>query len=291
MADKASWHLRQGEEIVPGRATVKRLGGGALAEVYLASDDRLLSTVVVKLLRPDQLDDGSRRKLRGEADILRTLNHPMIPRLIDADLKGERPHLAIEHIEGPRLSTLIRRYGPLSVEQIVPLALEVCSALHYLHGRGYVHLDVKPGNIMMSTQPRLIDLSVARRVERAAALREPVGTDAYMAPEQCDPTRQAGPGTPADVWGMGVSLFEAATLRRPFPPGDEHERFPQLRLAPEPPPQQLPPILRELLLSCLRGDPDARPSAGDASELLEPLVAALPRRPALGRMRPRLTRS
>ncbi|MGH3442767.1 MAG: serine/threonine-protein kinase [Nitriliruptorales bacterium] len=290
MTDKASWDLLGGDEIVPGRTAVKRLGGGTLAEAYLASDDRLLSTVVVKLLRPDRLDDRSRQKLREEADVLRALNHPMIPRLVDADPDGERPHLALEHIEGPRLSTLLRRYGPLSIEQIVPLAIELCSALHYMHGRGYVHLDVKPGNIVMSTRPRLIDMSVARPVERAAALREPVGTDAYMAPEQCDPTRGEGLGTPADVWGTAVTVFEAATGQRPFPPGDERERFPQLRLSPEPPPPSLPSILGELLASCMRREPGSRPSAGEASAVLEPLVAALPRRPVLGNMRPRLTR-
>ena len=87
----------------------------------------------------------------------------------------------LEHLDGPRLSTLARRYRVI-VEQLLPLALELCSALHYMHGKGLLHLDVKPRNVVMSGRPRLIDLSVAAPVDAVTSFTRPVGTDAYMAP-------------------------------------------------------------------------------------------------------------
>src|ERR671914_292309 len=88
-------------------------------------------------------------------------------RSFGAQLGGERPHLVLEHIEGPRLSTLMRRYG-MSLEQLLPLALNLCSVLHYLAHAGVVHLDVKPSNVIMGGEPRLIDLSIARTLDELA---------------------------------------------------------------------------------------------------------------------------
>src|SRR5205807_1225938 len=83
----------------------------------------------------------------------------------------------------------LQRQGPL--DEVLPLALHMCSALHYLAAEEVVHLDVKPLNIIMGPQPRLIDLSLARTVAQASGMTGPVGTTAYMAPEQCRPG-QAG---------------------------------------------------------------------------------------------------
>ena len=120
--------------------------------------------------------------------MLRALAHPMLLRSYGAQLGGERPHLVLEHIEGPRLSTLMRRYG-LNLEQLLPLALNLCAVLHYLAHERVVHLDVKPSNIIMGGEPRLIDLSIARRLDELHELRSPVGTDLWMPPEQRDVER------------------------------------------------------------------------------------------------------
>ncbi len=98
----------------------------------------------------------------------------------------------LEHLDGPTLDELLAQGGPLAIEQLLPLGLHVASALHYLAGEGIVHLDVKPSNIVMGGPPRLIDLSVARTLHQAAALRSPIGTDAFMAPEQCEPDGRLG---------------------------------------------------------------------------------------------------
>ncbi len=94
-----------------------------------------------------------------------------------------------------------------------------------------VHLDVKPANIIMSGPPRLIDLSVAMSADDAAVLNRPIGTDGYMAPEQCDP-RSFGPVTPAaDVWGLGATLYRAAVAESPYPEAGPRLRRPPASLA------------------------------------------------------------
>ena len=267
---------------------MRPLGGGRRYEAYLAWDDGLHALVAVKILRPDRVgDDASLAGLRGEIDVLGRLSHPVIVRAFDAVSEGPRPHVVLEFLDGPRLSTLVRRYGVVP-EQLLPLALQMCSALHYMAGRGVVHLDVKPRNIIMAGPPRLIDLSVARRVEEVPAITSPIGTDAYMAPEQCVPERFGEIGPPADVWGLGVTLYEALAARSPFPSPDEAgARHPQVEAAPAPFPdrRRVPPAVGDAVLSCLAPEPEARPTAAELAAAIEPLVDALPR-PRLGMFRP-----
>jgi serine/threonine protein kinase len=220
-------------------------------------------------------------------EVLGRLSHPVIVRAFDAVTDGPRPHVVLEFLDGPRLSTLLRRYGVVP-EQLLPLALAMCSALHYMAARGVLHLDLKPRNIIMAGPPRLIDLSVARRVEEVPAITSPIGTDAYMAPEQCLPERFAEIGPPADVWGLGVTLYEALAARHPFAAARRQGvRHPQLEAAPEPLPdrRRITPELADAVLSCMAPEPSARPAAAELARTLEPLVDALPR-PRLGMFRP-----
>lgn len=290
--ERPSWRLGEGEEIAPGRATLKSLGGGSLYEVYLVWDERLHAICVAKLLRPDQVEDQhALRELRAEAKIIEKLAHPVIVRGFDAVLDGGHPHLLLEHLEGPSLRRLIKRGGPLPLQQLLPLALSLAGALHYMAGEEIVHLDVKPENVIMGVPPRLIDLSIARGVERARRVTKPRGTDAYMAPEQCDPERlSALIGPPSDVWGLGATLHHALSGARPFPRkrGARHSddplaRFPQLAARPEPLPSRVPAGLRELIESMLDPDPASRPSAAEVAAALEPLVAELPSKLTLSR--------
>jgi eukaryotic-like serine/threonine-protein kinase len=281
---KASWAFAEGDEIVPGRQAVRLLGGGRRYEAWLGWDGRLRALVVAKLLRPDQADDpAARRTLAREAAMLTRLAHPLLVRSFGADAEGERPHLVLEFVEGPRLSTLIRRFG-LILEQVVPLALNLCSALHYLAEEGVVHLDIKPRNIIMAGSPRLIDLSVAHGLDELDSLSGAVGTDAYMAPEQCDPARYGEIGSPSDVWGLGVTVHEAFTGELPYPRPSADQPHPQLAHPPRIA-DGVPPKLKPLLTSCLEAGPGDRPTAGELGDALEPFVAALPA-PRIGRFRP-----
>ena len=277
--------------IATGLHALRHLGGGHRFEVYVAFSDRLHSIVVAKLVRPHLVDDErTLAGLRAEAAMLGRLAHPAILRAFGGDLGGARPHLVLEHVEGPRLSTLIRRYGPLAPDQLVPLGIQLCSALHYLRAERVVHLDVKPANVIMSGPPRLIDLSVALDTDDAAALREPLGTDSYMAPEQCDPAGLGPVGVNADIFGLGVTLYRAATGERPFPVGDPQAtgvaRWPQLGQAPAPPERSLPGTLVSAILACLEPDPGSRPAPAEIGSELEALLGEQPK-PRLAPLKPR----
>jgi serine/threonine protein kinase len=290
-SDHASWELEQGDPIAPGRTVLKGLGGGSRFEVFLVWDARMHAICVAKLLRPDQAEDErALRELAGEAELLGELAHPVIVRGFDAVLEGEHPHVMIEHLEGPSLRRLLRRGGALPPEQLLPLALNVAGALHYMEQAGFVHLDVKPDNVVMGVPPRLIDLSIARSLERAAKTRGPLGTDGYMAPEQC--VRDAGDpiGPPADVWGLGATLHHSISGERPFPrpkearrDPDPDVRFPQLHSPPVPLPDHVAPDVAELIEDMLEPDPADRPTAAEVAERLEGPIARQPSRARLGR--------
>jgi eukaryotic-like serine/threonine-protein kinase len=255
-----AWNFTEGDELAQGLRAVRLLGGGRRYEAHLAWSDHLRALVVAKVVRRDRVDDpGALEGLRREAHLLRDLAHPHLLRSFGAMTDGPRPHLVLEHIEGPRLSTLLRRYG-MSVEQLLPLALNLASVLHYLAREGVVHLDVKPSNIIMGGEPRLIDLSVARRLDELHELRSPVGTDLWMAPEQRDVERFGEIGPASDVWGLGATLRAAMPDRVPAPVGDA-------------------------FADCLAPLPADRPTADELARALEPMVDALPA-PRLGRFRP-----
>lgn len=287
---RPTWGLEEGDAIAPGRTVLRPIGGGRRYEVFLVWDDHRLAVMVAKVLRPDEASEPAAvRELEREAGLLARVAHPVVVRGYDAVVGGPFPHLLTEHLEGPTLQSLLDRHGPVGLEQLLPLAMHVAAALHYLAAEGLVHLDVKPDNIVMGAPPRLIDLSVARTVEQAARLERPTGTDAYMAPEQCAP-RPRGAGPPADVFGLGATLHHAISGARPFPradgarePGDAAGRFPQLVRDPEPLPRRTPAPVAQLVSAMLARDPAARPTAAQVAGALEPVVAELPRRLVLGR--------
>lgn len=278
----SSWELREGDAITDELTAVRRLGGGATYDAYLAFDEVTWGPVVAKVVRPDLVEDApSLRGLRREAAALAAVSHPVVVRALRACPDGPRPHLVLENLDGPRLSSLLRRGGRLQPQQYLPLGIELASALHYLRHLGWVHLDVKPSNTIMGAPARLIDLSVARRVEDAARLTHVIGTDRYLAPEQADPVRLGGPGPAADVWGLAATMFEAVAGHRPFRDGDPAAddpgaRHPQVVEEPRRLPDDVPGAVREVLLAGLSRDPACRPEPREVSEALEPVLASLP---------------
>jgi serine/threonine-protein kinase len=293
--EQSHWGFAEEDEITPGRTAIKLLGGGFRFEAYLAWDERLRSLVVVKVVRPGLVEDpGTLRGLSAEVEMLERLRHPVLVRSFGSEIGGQRPHVVLEHLEGPRLSSLLRRYGPLPVEQLVPLAIQLCSAAHYLALERVAHLDIKPSNIIMAGPPRLIDLSVARSHEDCRDLHSAVGTDAYMSPEQCAPHGPLPPGPASDVWGIGVTLFRAVAGQPAFRQGARdapapRDRWPQLVDAPHPLPDHVGPAVSRPILACLERDPAARPSAGEVADDLERVLDALPK-PRLSRLKPRVQR-
>lgn len=291
---RPAWNFEEGTPIAEGRRVLRSVGGGSRYEVFLAWDERLFALVVVKLLRPHLVEDPHAvRELGREADLLERLAHPGLVRGFGAVRSGPHPHVVLEHVEGPSLGRLVKRHGALSLDQLLPLALQLTAVLQYLAAEGVAHLDVKPGNVVMGVPPRLIDLSIARPLDAAAALRDRIGTDPYMAPEQCDPARWPGRiGPPADVWALGATLHHAASGAVPFPRPREARhsrdplvRFPQLSLEVPALPAHLPEPFRALVGAMLAPDPAVRPTAAEVAAALEPLVVKVPTKMTVSRKR------
>lgn len=289
----ARWNFEAGTEIAEGRTILKRLGGGSAYEVFLVWDERLFALMVAKLLRPDRVgEERALREMGREAALLERLAHPALVRGFGSVTDGAHPHVLLQLVEGLSLGSLIRRQGALPLQQLLPIALHVAAVIHYLAREQVVHLDIKPGNIVMATTPCLIDLSVARSFEQAAQLRGGIGTHGYMAPEQCDPRSSPAPlGPAADVWGLGATLYHATTGRQPFDRPDDVDssdskaKYTQLSDSPAPLPRHVPSALKELILDMLHKDPRERPAAEDVAVALKSLVEQM-----TGRTRKRVRR-
>ena len=274
MAEKLSWDFPRGHEIAPGRTTVRPLGGGNRCQVYLVWDEPLHRLLVAKVLRRNLVgDDRAVRGLRHELQALETLAHPGLARAAGARLDGRHPHIALDYVDAPTLRKLIKRDGALSADDALRVTVTLAGVIEHVGRAGWVHLDLKPGNVVMGPAPRLIDLSLARTIERARRLTGPVGTNGYMAPEQIHPHGDVGPHT--DVWGLGATLYHAVSGRRPFrkpltraEDAPLEERFPQLEDEPAPLPLSVPRGLAEAIGACLDKDFARRPTAGELLNLM-----------------------
>ena len=270
-----SWGLAGGDLIAPGLTAVRAIGGGDVYEAWLAFDERLYAPVVAKVVRPGHAGRAeSRDDLVREVETLARLSHPGIARLFSYDDEADRPYLVLENVDGPTLSSLIGRHGHVPLHQLLPLGLELCSALHYLRQVGVCHLDLKPSNVIMGAPAKLIDFSIARDAAEAADLVDPVGSDEYMAPEQCRPGERGTVGHASDMWAFGATMFRAAAGYRAF---DREPRWAQLHDEPYALPDFVPPEIGELIAPCLAPDPAERPTPVQIAARLEPLMDRLPK--------------
>ncbi len=297
--------VEPGAWLAPGYEVVEHLSRGRSLDVYDTWSHERRCRVVAKTLRPDRADDErARRRLLREGRLLRRLAHPHIVRAYET-VPGPAPVVVLETLTGATLACLLDESSDawLPLDQLGFLGVQLCSALGYLHRHGFLHLDLKPTNIVAQDGgAKVIDLSIARRPGRA---RPGVGTSGYMAPEQV-----VGEDlTPAaDVWGIGVVLFEAATGHEPFEPegsatsapstsgrgvaggtdDSDHddrstaERNPQIA-RPAPSVRRFRRLSRPLAAAidtCLRRDPALRPSVDGLSRELQRLLGVDPKRPA-----------
>ncbi len=256
--------------IAPGYEAIARIHRSSVFDVYDAWSAERETRCIVKALRPDRLaEPAKRRRLIAEGRLLEGLAHPGIVRGYETLTRPE-PLVVTETLTGETLARLVeRRARLLTARELAFLGLQLASAVGYLHRHGYVHLDLKPGNIVAeSGRAKLIDLSIARRPGRA---RPGVGTWCYMAPEQA---RGGQVAEPADVWGIGVVLWEAACGDTPF--GDESVEYPQLaRRAPAlRSERRLPSPLAAIVDRCLEPLPGDRPSLPELRRALEPIAGA-----------------
>ena len=204
--------LAAGSSLAPGYEIVEHLHQSKNFDVYYVFSEERACRCIAKAPRQDLL--GSAKVCRGllrEGRLLKKLTHPHIVRLYEI-VKEPHPALILETLTGETLSHIIDTgYRRLPLLSVVHLGLHLCSAVPYLHAHGILHLDLKPSNIVSEHGlAKILDLSIARPPGRS---RKGAGTRQYMAPEQVR-GELVGPAT--DVWGIGATLYEAATDVTPF---------------------------------------------------------------------------
>jgi eukaryotic-like serine/threonine-protein kinase len=281
---ESSWACKPGQELVPGSWAWALLGDGRRCETWLAWSRLRWGPVAIKLPRPDQVNERSRQALAREADAVLPLAHPSIQRLLEVRLDARVPHLVFEYVEGPTLASLLDDRGALPPRDVVRLGLQIGSALHYLHELGIGHLDLKPQNIAVRDgRAVLLDFDLAQRFgareseSRPESSRRPRGSPPYMAPEQ---VRRAPASPRMDLFGLGATLYEAATNRVAFDPGDSPDGPDYPQLAGSPPPvrsfnPRVPVALDRAISALLASRPSDRPRNALAAMAL--LATALPR--------------
>jgi serine/threonine protein kinase len=247
-----------------GKYQIRReLGRGSMGVVYEALDPSRGVEVALKIIGPQpgatpEQRRAQVRRFETEAEVLARLCHPGVVRLLEQGQIGGRRFFAMELVRGTTLRDRIRYQGPLSVSELVRLALELCEALEHLRQHDVVHRDVKPENIMLlpSGSAVLMDFGIACvREDRRANNGGFQGSPSYMSPEQV-----AGLAVDhsSDLYSLAVTLYEAATARR----AAEGETIPEIthRVAYEtpPPPAGLPPYFQAVLLRALAKEPRLR---------------------------------
>jgi eukaryotic-like serine/threonine-protein kinase len=277
--------LAPGAEIAPGYEAIAHLSRGRRLDVYDAWSEERGCRCVVKALRPDRAEEAdARRWLVQEGRLLERFTHPHIVRAYET--LRDPIAVVLETLPGETLDAIVDDgRARISAIELAHLGLHLASALRYMHAEGFLHLDLKPSNVIASGGlAKLIDLSLARPPGPAPA---GIGTWNHLAPEQALGEEL----TPAaDVWGLGTVLFEMATGEPAFddPAYDgratseewsaEHERYPQLEgRAPRLSSLRadLPPEVSVLVERCLDPDPAARPDLGTVLATLE-AVAEIP---------------
>ena len=264
-APSDGWGFRRGDELAPDRRVIRRLGDGGAHEAYVV-ETAGRGLAVAKLPRPSVADDIHRLvSLRDEARALRRLAAPAVPRHLETILTGEHPHLLMEYVPGPTLRTVLAGRGTLPAELVASLGRDLARGLDAVARAGWVHLDVKPSNVVVNAVPRLLDFELARPAASAARMPHPTGTWQYMAPEQRAAGRPGGAriGTPADVFALAVTLGEALVGRALGRSAD---------------PEPLPGALGAVLTAALAPAPDDRPGARELADALSACADDEPRR-------------
>ena len=247
-----------------GRYQIQQpVGHEGFATVYLATDSDLGRSVSLKVESREYGSDGD-SALLNEARILAQLQHPSILNIFDVGRHHDGQFfLVFEYLDGGTLRESLRDEGAqLSHKRMVDVAASIADALDYVHRRGYLHRNIKPGVILQDSngQPRLSGFEVAvQKVELASA--KMAGTPLYMAPEQfSDEPKRLGPHT--DVWGLGVTLYEGLTGHRPFNASGFSDIMCEIQTSqtalPSSTNPSIPPELDRICMKCLSKNAEER---------------------------------
>lgn len=219
--------MSSGETILNNRYVLKaQQGSGGMAVIYRAVDKELGRTVAVKILRPSLTTDPTfLARFRNEARAVANLSHPNIVTVHDVGNDGPTHYIVMEYVEGQDLKKIIRTEGVLSVKRTLNLAIQICAGIGFAHRAALVHADVKPQNILVTPDDRVkvTDFGIAQALtDTQPMVRQEVvwGSPHYFAPEQA---RGEKPTPAADVYAIGIVMFEMLTGRLPYVGASQQE--------------------------------------------------------------------
>jgi eukaryotic-like serine/threonine-protein kinase len=271
--------------ILAGRFQLEEpIATGGVAIVWRAHDVNLDRSVAVKLLHPHLAGDPRVvERFRREAQAAAQLAHPNAVEIYDTGQEEDLVYLVMEYIDGPSLRDIVRDAGPLDPQVVAALGEQVAAALGRAHEAGIVHRDVKPANILVTSEgiTKVTDFGIAKAVGSDDTLTSPgtvIGTAAYLAPEQLEGHDVDGR---ADVYALGVVLYECLTGEAAFQ-GDTPTATAAARLARELPPPRavradVPRNLDGIIVTSTRRDVDER--YGDGAAMSAALAAIVEARP------------
>ncbi|MEU8378058.1 serine/threonine-protein kinase [Streptosporangium sp. NPDC048865] len=246
---------------VGGYRIVRQLGQGSQGIVFLGEFPAGRQVAIKVLHSCFAADSDVRRRFQREAEIAASVATFSTARVLTTGFAEERPYIVSEYVPGPSLEELIRADGPRSGGGLERLAVTTLTALSSIHAAGVVHRDVKPGNVIMAPEgPVMIDFGIALALDATTSITGPMGTPAYMSPEQF--TDQAL--TPAaDMFSWAGTMIYAATGQPPFSATTVGAMLNAI-LNTQPDLSAIPHPLRRLVAACLAKDPADRPQASEA---------------------------
>jgi serine/threonine-protein kinase len=255
--------------VLPGYGPLEPIGRGGMGVVYKARNLALDRVEAIKTVRPgDFAGPRELARFQFEAEAAARLTHPNVVTVYGVGEAGGRPYLAMRWVDGTSLAD--RPPDPPRATAV--MLAKVARAVHFAHEQGILHRDIKPGNILVDAagEPFVADFGIARRLDPAATqtrVCNPVGTPAYMAPEQamCEPRLTVA----ADVWAVGAVLYDRLTGRAPFGTDNQLAIFRRLQTkAPTPLREINPGVDRDLEAVCMKClERDAADRYGGADEL------------------------
>ncbi len=259
---------------------VERIGAGGMGEVYLAKHRRIERKAAIKLLLPALSRDADIvSRFFNEARATSLITHPGIVQIFDCDVFEDRAYIVMEHLEGANVNVALARNGAFDLPMAIWICSQIAGALSAAHAKGIVHRDLKPENVFLAQDPlrpgttvvKILDFGIAKLTDRTGPNSHTrtgsiLGTPIYMAPEQCRGITNIDHR--ADIYALGVILFELLTGRTPFvkeAPGDlliaHVSEAPPIPSSLQP---AIPPELDRLILRMLAKSPDDRPPTMDA---------------------------
>ncbi|MDR1601410.1 MAG: protein kinase [Tannerella sp.] len=276
---------------IPGHSIIRKIGEGGMGTVYLAIDNMLQRQVAVKVLKPDALlKDENMQRFQSEAVTLAKLRHPGITMLYNLIRSGTYWCMIMEYVEGETLDTLLKKHGVLPVEEVLRIAVRTLDGLQHAHERGVIHRDMKPSNLMLSTdgEVKIMDFGIARIAggSRLTRVGQAVGTPQYMSPEQ---VRGQEGNLASDIYSFGIVLYELLTGVTPFDFESEFEIMQAHTNRKPAPPATLNPVIPDALnsaiLKTLSKNPAQRFSGADElkrclQQIGEEMTAAPAARPS-----------